>query len=70
MQLGPRRRALRDGRDLTEGELLSDERLVVTSRMEEGVIFGDGMEADRLRFDWGTRCEVFVAERRLRLVSA
>jgi NAD kinase len=56
--------------ELTEGELGPDENLVVTSRMEEGVIFGDGIESDHLRFEWGVRAQVRIAERRLRLVVA
>lgn len=56
--------------ELTQGTLSSTESLEVTSRMEAGVIFGDGMEADHLRFDWGTRAAMKVAEKRLHLVAA
>ena len=55
--------------ELTQGSLLTGECLRVTSRMEDGVIFGDGMEADYLRFDWGISAQVRVAEQRLRLVG-
>ncbi|HSC88137.1 MAG TPA: hypothetical protein VLC09_12730 [Polyangiaceae bacterium] len=55
--------------ELTQGTFAADEALLVTSRMEQGVIFGDGMEADHLRFEWGVRAEVRVAERALRLVD-
>jgi NAD kinase len=54
--------------EITEGAIDEGDALVVTSRMENGVVFGDGIEADRLRFDWGARAEVRVADRALRLV--
>ena len=54
--------------ELTEGTLGEAEDLMVTSRMEEGVIFGDGMESDHLRFEWGVCARVRVAGKRLRLV--
>jgi hypothetical protein len=38
--------------------------------MEDGVIFGDGMEADHLRFEWGVQARVQVAKKKLRLVAA
>jgi len=53
----------------TEGTLREDQALLVTSRMEEGTIFGDGMEADHLAFAWGVRARLVVAEKRLRLVK-
>lgn len=41
----------------------------VLSRMNDGgVIFADGIESDHLRFDWGRRVEVSVAEQHLNLV--
>ena len=55
--------------ELTQGTVQEGEVLNVTSRMEDGVVFGDGMEADHLRFEWGARAEGRVAERRLQLVS-
>ena len=54
--------------ELTEGELGPDAALSLTSRMEEGVIFGDGIEKDHLGFAWGVRARVGVAPRRLQLV--
>ena len=43
---------------------------VVTSEMGEGgVIFGDGIESDFIRFTWGKRVRIQVASRTLRLVS-
>lgn len=56
--------------ELTSGSLTATDSLRVVSRMEEGVIFGDGMEADHLRFEWGARAEVKIAEKRLQLVAA
>lgn len=53
--------------ELTEGTLAAKDCLVVTSRMENGVIFGDGIEADYLHFDFGRNARVNVAERRLHL---
>lgn len=44
--------------------------LEVTSRMEGGTIFADGIEKDFLRFDWGTRVSVRPADRTLSLVVA
>jgi len=56
---------------LTEGALAASQALEVTSEMNEGgVIFGDGIEADRLEFNWGLRVTIKVAEERLRLVAA
>jgi NAD kinase len=55
--------------ELTEGLLEPKVSLAITSEMnEDGVIFGDGIEADRLEFPWGQRAVVKVAERKLRLV--
>jgi NAD kinase len=49
---------------------LSDGRLVITSRMNEGgTIFADGMEQDRIPFDWGRRLTVAPSARTLNLVT-
>lgn len=53
-----------DGALLREGA-----PLVLVSEMNDGgVLFGDGIEEDRIDFSWGTRVEVCPAEARLRLV--
>jgi hypothetical protein len=58
------------GTSLDEGELGAGGRLSVQSEMNDGgVVFGDGIEGDRLELDWGRRVEVGVAATKLRLVS-
>lgn len=57
------------GTDVQEGLLGGDERLLVTSEMDEGgVLFGDGIEADRIEFPFGARVRIGCADRSLRLV--
>ena len=57
------------GATLTEGRLDAGTPLGVTSEMNAGgVVFGDGIEADRLDFAFGRRVSVGVANQRLRLV--
>lgn len=57
------------GTELTAGEISAGEELVLTSENERGgVVFGDGIEDDYLRFDFGRRLAVGVAERKLRLL--
>jgi hypothetical protein len=58
------------GTTLTEGELTATDTLTITSELGEGgVVFGDGIEADRLQLDWGQRVEVAIAARALQLVA-
>ncbi len=59
------------GVSVTHGRLGAADRLRVVSRMnEDGVVFADGIEKDRLPFAWGAGLLVGVAEQRLRLVPA
>jgi hypothetical protein len=51
--------------NLVYGELTKSERLSVRSLMpENGVIFSDGIEADRLAFNSGTEAQITIADRR------
>ncbi|HEX6810718.1 MAG TPA: hypothetical protein VF384_03755 [Planctomycetota bacterium] len=59
------------GTDMQEGLLGEGAVLQVNSEMDDGgVVFGDGIEADRLEFAYGTRLRVSCAQRSLRLVRA
>ena len=43
--------------------------LTIDSEMDDGgVVFGDGIEQDRLEFTWGARLQVRCAGQSLRLV--
>jgi hypothetical protein len=56
---------------ITEGRLEDGTDLLVTSGLDDGgVVFGDGIEADRLEFRWGVTARIRVARERLRLVAA
>jgi NAD kinase len=58
------------GASLTEGRLEAGMALGVESEMNEGgVVFGDGIEGDRLELEWGRRVEIRVAPEQLRLVA-
>ena len=58
------------GVTLTAGLLGAGETLTVTCELGgDGVVFGDGIEADRLSLDWGQRVTIGAAEQRLRLVA-
>ncbi len=58
------------GTSLTEGVIESRTALTVTSEMNEGgVVFGDGIEADRLDFAWGRCAEIRQSAKTLCLVQ-
>ena len=51
------------------GRLTRSEGLRLRSLMpESGVIFSDGIEADRLEFNSGTQAEIMIAERQGKLI--
>ncbi len=56
------------GVSLTAGRLSQGESLRIVSHMEQGVLFGDGIEADCVTLGWGQPVEVFLAKQKLRLV--
>lgn len=57
------------GTALTEGIIDRDERLAITSELGGGaVVFGDGIEQDRIQIDWGQTVEIRVSRRALHLV--
>jgi hypothetical protein len=57
------------GVNIQEGLVTSNRPLTLYSEMDDGgVIFGDGIEQDRLEFPWGARLEVRCASQALRLM--
>ncbi len=59
------------GTSLTSGLLQNDEQLRVRSEMNDGgVVFGDGIEADYLEFNWGKSVELGIADTTLNLVQS
>lgn len=56
------------GTELTAGLLTADDGLDVLVQSDSLVVFGDGLEADRLTATWGQTVRFAAAERRLRLV--
>jgi hypothetical protein len=56
------------GAELTEGVLEGDQALKVLVRSESLVLFGDGMETDRIPLAWGQTVTITPAARTLRLV--
>ncbi|MGY3320742.1 hypothetical protein [Arthrobacter sp. TE12232] len=56
------------GTSLTEGVLQAGETLRITVACDQLVVFGDGMEDDRLTASWGQEITVQLGERPLRLV--
>jgi hypothetical protein len=60
----------RTGVAIQEGLVSRSAALTIHSEMEEGgVVFGDGIEQDRLEFPWGARVELRCAEKALRLLK-
>ena len=49
---------------MTEGRAVE----VVSEMDDDGVIFGDGIETDRIEFSWGRRVTLRAAATRLRLL--
>jgi len=56
------------GASLTEGVLEAGEMLRITVASDQLVVFGDGMEDDRLTGSWGQEITVQLGQRPLRLV--
>jgi hypothetical protein len=56
------------GADLTEGVLEPEAELTVLVEGESIVVFGDGIESDRLTPGWGQTVRIRASERRLQLV--
>jgi hypothetical protein len=58
------------GVSVTEDLIDANGRLEIVSELDEGgVVFGDGIESDRVEFGWGILAMVRVARERLRLVD-
>jgi hypothetical protein len=55
------------GTSLAEGELGSSDALRLVAETDGLVVFGDGIESDRLTLSWGQEITVRLAERPLRL---
>ena len=59
------------GIGVQEGLLPADRTLTIFSEMDDGgVVFGDGIEQDRVEFPWGARLEIRCAAQSLRLLRA
>ncbi|ACY18835.1 inorganic polyphosphate/ATP-NAD kinase [Haliangium ochraceum] len=57
------------GTAIQDGVIAEQQRLRVVSQMNAGgVIFGDGIEDDRIEFHWGMTANIEVAKLRLQLV--
>lgn len=58
------------GTNLTSGLIARGQNLEIQSELNEGgVIFGDGIEADYLPFNWGMRATFTVAQSKLSMVK-
>jgi hypothetical protein len=58
------------GTSLVEGELEADQVLRVVAETDGLVVFGDGIESDRLTLSWGQEIELRRARRGLRLARS
>jgi NAD kinase len=57
------------GTSLTEGVVPEGKSIEIVSEMDDdGVIFGDGIESDRIEFSWGRKATLRAAATRLRLL--
>ena len=56
------------GADLVQGDLEPDDELTVVVESDALVVFGDGLEADRLTATWGQQVSLTVSPRTLHLV--
>ncbi len=57
------------GTSMTEGLIERGQAVELLSEMNDGgVLFGDGIEDDRVEFAYGMTARIAVAERRLNLV--
>ncbi len=61
--------SLATGASLTEGLLEAGEPLRITVASDQLVVFGDGMESDRLAASWGQELSIELAGRPLRLAQ-
>ena len=58
------------GISIQDGIVTSGSSLTIVSQMNDGgVIFGDGIEDDRIDFHWGMTATIEVADKRLQLVQ-
>jgi NAD kinase len=57
------------GADLTAGVLVAEDNLVVRVESDSLVVFGDGMETDRLTLSWGQELRIQRASRVLRTIA-
>ena len=58
------------GTTLRAGKLASATVVIVSRMNDGGTIFADGMEQDRIAFDWGRRITIGSSDRALHLVTA
>jgi hypothetical protein len=55
------------GTSLVEGDLAAGERIALVAETDGLVVFGDGVESDRLTLSWGQEVRIGLAGRSLRL---